>query len=159
MIKAVVLLENLKNAVVFANHGISSRSTLPVLLNFLIEAKDGSLYVSSTDLEIGIKIKIPAKIEDEGQITVPAKTFVDLVSSLSVEKIELEEKGNTLELRGEKIKTSFPIISAAEFPKLYEEKGQKQASFSRDGFIKDVSRVVFFCGNRHWKTGLIGGSY
>lgn len=156
MVKAVVLLENLKNAVVFANHGISSRSTLPILLNLLIEAKDGNLCVSSTDLEIGIKIKIPAKIEEEGQTTVPAKTFVDLISSLNIEKIELLEKGSTLELRGEKIKTSFPTISAAEFPKLYEEKGQKQASFLIDGFIKDVSRVVFSAASDIGRPALSG---
>ncbi len=156
MLKAVVLLENLKNGVVFANHGISSRSTLPILLNFLIETKDGNLYVLSTDLEIGIKVKIPAKIEGEGQLTVPAKTFVDLVSSLSIEKVEIAEKGNTLELIGDKIKTSFPTTSASEFPKLYEEKGQKQASFSKEEFTKGISGVVFSAAGDMGRPALSG---
>lgn len=156
MLKTTLLLENLKNSVVFANHGISSRNTIPILLNFLIEAKEGSLFVSSTDLEIGIKIKTPAKIEEEGQTTVPAKTIVDLVSSLSVDKVELIEKGNTLELKGEKIKTSLPTISASEFPKLYEEKGRKQASFLREEFIKDISRVVFSAATDIGRPALSG---
>lgn len=156
MVKAIVLLENLKNGVSFAHHGISSRNPLPVLLNFLIETKDGNLYISATDLEIGIRIKIPAKVEGEGETTVPAKTFMDLVSSINVEKVELEEKTSVLELRGERVKTSFPILSAGEFPKLYEEKGQKLADFVKKDFIKNIGRVVFAAATDIGRPALSG---
>lgn len=156
MVKAVVLLENLKNGASFAHHAISSRNPLPVLLNFLIEAKDGNLYISATDLEIGIRIKIPAKVDGEGETTVPAKTFMDLVSSISVEKVELEEKPSVLELRGDKVKTSFPTLSAGEFPKLYEEKGQKQADFIKKDFIENIGRVVFASATDAGRPALSG---
>jgi len=143
MLKATILIENLKEGITLAHHAISSRSPLPVLLNFLLEAKDGNLIISATDLEVGIRIKVPAKVDSEGQITVPAKTFLDLVSSISQDKIELEEKEGGLELRASKLKTQFPILSANEFPKLYEEKGEKQAEFKKELFDNAISRVAF----------------
>lgn len=138
-----VLLENLKASLSLAQHGVSSRSQLPVLLNFLLEAKKEGLFVSSTDLELGINIKIPAKIESEGEITVTAKTFFDFLSNIGSEKITLKQEGTMLELTAEKVHSKFPTIPATEFPKLYQTKGKLAGEFKKEDFDKQVSRVVF----------------
>jgi DNA polymerase III subunit beta len=141
--KATVLSDNLRAGLSFAHHGISSRSQLPVLLNFLIEAKDGFLYISSTDLEIGIRTKVAAKVEEEGETTIPAKTFLDLLSNITQDKVDLSTKDSVLELTGQKIKTSFPTLPASEFPKLYSGKGEKEAVIKKQLFDQEVSRVAF----------------
>ncbi len=143
MLKTTVLSDNLRSSLSFVSHAVSSRSQLPILLNFLLVAKDGSLIISATDLEIGMIVKVPAKVEEEGAITVPAKTFSDLINSIEQEKIELSVKDTTLELKGDRLKTTFPTLAASEFPKLFEEKGEKQAEFSRKGFEEEISRIVF----------------
>ncbi|MBI2420879.1 MAG: hypothetical protein HYV38_02235, partial [Candidatus Levybacteria bacterium] len=125
--KADVLTDNLKKGLSIAFRAISTRSQLPVLLNFLLEAKNGFIYISATDLEIGITTKAPAKIEQEGATTVPAKTFLDLISSINEEKTTLSLSGSQLILSGKHLKTSFPTISAEEFPKILNEKGKKIA--------------------------------
>ena len=61
--KISLLLENLQKKILFVNHAISPRSQLPTLLNFLIEAREGKLSISATDLEIGIIVDVPGKIE------------------------------------------------------------------------------------------------
>ena len=158
MFGVTVLLENLKSALTFAQHGVSSRSQLPVLLNFLLEAKKDGFFVSSTDLELGIKIKIPAKIEDEGEVTVSAKTFLDFLSSINSEKIILKQVENNLELKGERVHSRFPTIAATEFPKLYEVKGKLTGEFKKEEFDKAVSRVVFsasFDSGRPALSGLL----
>ncbi len=143
MLGTTVLLENLKTAVALASHGVSSRSILPVLLNFLLETQKEGLFISSTDLEVGIKIKVPAKIEDVGEVTIPAKTFSDLISNISSEKITLVQVGNMLELKTTHIHSKFPTISATEFPKLYESKGKLAGEFKKEEFDRQISRVVF----------------
>src|SRR3990167_9012387 len=105
--KVSLLFENLSRKILFANHAISSRSQLPILLNFLIQAKKGKLSISATDLEIGIIVDIPAKIEEEGETTIPAKTITELIAASPVEKINLETKPEGMELTGERIKTLF----------------------------------------------------
>lgn len=156
MIRATVLSDNLKTAVSFAHHAVSSRSQLPILLNFLFEAKNGNLFVSATDLEIGIKIKIPAKVVKEGEACVMAKTFLDLVSNIDQEKIELNQDGNKLLLVAQNLKTTFPTSSSSDFPKLYESKGEKQAEFKKEEFDRQIQRVVFAAAQDLGRPALSG---
>lgn len=156
MLRATVLLENLKNNISFAHHGISQRNQLPILLNFLLETKGGNLYVSATDLEIGIKAEIPARVEGEGATTVSAKTFLDLITNINTEKIELLEKEGKLELLGNKTRTRFPTNKAEDFPQLYESKGQKQAEFKKNEFDENISRVVFAAAQDLGRPALSG---
>lgn len=156
MLKVTVLSINLKGAVTLAHHAISSRSQLPILLNFLLEAKNGELYISSTDLEIGIKTKVPAKVEEEGEITVPGKTFLDLVSNIDQEKVELSEKQGTLELKAEKLRTTFPTLPANDFPKLYESKGEKAGELKKEDFDKELTKIVFAAAQDSGRPALSG---
>lgn len=138
-----LLSENLQKKLLFVNHAVSSRSQLPILLNLLIEAKNGKLSISATDLEIGIVAEIPAKIEKEGSTTVPAKTFTELTGTVSLDKINLETSEDGLLLTGDKTKTVFQTTSAEEFPKIYEEKGAEIITLKKEAIDKDFSRVVF----------------
>lgn len=143
MFGVTVLLENLKAALSLAQHGVSSRSQLPVLLNFLLESKKEGLFISSTDLELGLIIKVPAKIESEGETTVSAKTFLDLLSNINSEKVTLKQEDNALLLTAERVHSKFPTIPATEFPKLYQTKGKLAGEFKKQDFDKQVSGVVF----------------
>ena len=73
--KVQLLTEHLQAKLPFINHAISSKSQLPVLFHILLEAKGGKLIISSTDLEIGIQTEINVTVEEEGAVTIPAKTF------------------------------------------------------------------------------------
>lgn len=141
--KIIVLSENLQKKLSLVNRGISSKSQLPVLLNFLIEAKDEKLHISSTDLEIGIQVEIPANIEETGGITIPAKTFLELITTLSSEKITLQTKEKLLEVKTDKIKSVFQTIPKEEFPNLYEEKGEEIARISKESLQKEFVKVIF----------------
>lgn len=141
--KVSLLLENLQKKISFVNHAISVRAQLPVLLNFLITATKGKLSISATDLEVGIIAEVPAKIEKEGAITVPAKTFTELTGTIPFDKITLETNEEGLRLTGDKITTIFQTVPAEEFPKLYEEKGKQMLTLKKETVFSDFSRVVF----------------
>src|SRR3989344_4356223 len=126
--KVSFLSENINKKISFVNHAVSNRSQLPILLNFLLLAKKGKFFISATDLEIGIEVNVAANIEEEGGITVPAKTFYELLGSVSKGKITLYTKDNSLFFEADKIKTVFQTISQEEFPKIYDEKGEKMGT-------------------------------
>lgn len=63
-------------------NAISSKSTLPVLSNILLEAKRTGLQMAATDLEVGIRCMVKAEILKDGATTVPGKIFVDFVKTL-----------------------------------------------------------------------------
>lgn len=141
--KLQVLSQHLQKKLTFASHAVSAKSQLPILLNFLLVVKDGALTINATDLEIGIIINIPANIEEEGEITVPAKLFLELVNSVTAEKIQLETKEKSLYVQSGKTSSIFQTIEAVEFPKLMEQKGSKQAVFEKNVIEKEFGKVIF----------------
>ncbi|MDO8580035.1 MAG: DNA polymerase III subunit beta, partial [Candidatus Omnitrophota bacterium] len=58
---------------------VSPKITLPILSNILLETKKNTLYLTATDLDIGISCEIPVEVILEGAITVPAKRFSDII--------------------------------------------------------------------------------
>ncbi len=120
--KINILTTNLQTKLSFINHAISQKSQIPILLNVLLETYDGKLKVSSTDLEIGIEVYIPANIEEEGSVTIPAKTFIELINSISEESITLETKDETLKVISKRTRSVFQTTKSDEFPKLFKEK-------------------------------------
>lgn len=116
---------------------------MPILLNFYLEAKDGKLSLSATDLEIGIHTTIDATIEEEGITSVPAKTFSELIASLTADSMTIETTGVSLVVKTGKTKNVFQTINAEEFPTLYEEKGMHIATLEKSAFQKDFGTVAF----------------
>lgn len=113
-----VLQENLAKALSVVGRAVSSRSTMPVLGNILLEARDNQLRLAATNLEIGVNCWIGAIVEDEGAITVPARLLVDFVGNLPPERVDMElsVRTQTLHLRCLKIEANLKGIDAAEFP-------------------------------------------
>ncbi len=138
-----LLTDNLRAKLSFLNHAVSPNSQLEILSNFFLKASKGKLTVSATDLEIGLSSSVPANVEEEGETTVPAKTFFDLINNITEEKITLKTKGTNLELTGKKIKMLFQTMPPEEFPKLYEEKGEEAAVLKKELLLKDFNKVVF----------------
>ncbi len=154
--KVSLLFENLSKKISFVNHAVSTKSQLPILLNFLIEAKKGKLTINATDLEVGIIVDIPAKIEEEGSVTIPAKTLTELIAVTPLNKITLETKPEGLLLTGDKIKTTFQTTPPDEFPKLHEEKGSELISLKKETVDKELSRVVFAASQDTERPALSG---
>lgn len=141
--KVSLLSEKLQEKILFVNHAVSARSQLPALLNFLIEAKDGKLTISATDLEVGIVVGIPAKVDKAGSVLLPAKTFVELMGSMLPGKISFEKTQEGLVVEGERERTVFQTSPVEEFPKIYEDMGRQAMVLGKENAEKDFSRVVF----------------
>ena len=110
--------ENLAKGLSIVGRAVSSRSTLPVLGNILLEAKDNQLRLAATNLEIGINCWIGARVDDEGAVTVPARLLTEFVNSLPAERIDLElsVRTQTLHLQCARYEANIKGIDAAEFP-------------------------------------------
>lgn len=154
--KVTLLSENLQKKLSYLNHAISSRNDLPILLNILIETDGKGIRLSGTDLEIGIQTQIPAEVQEEGAITVPAKTFTELINSLPNERLTLATEGGVLHVESKKTKSSFQSIPATDFPKLYEEKGETLAKVPFSDLKQAVSMVVFSASSDTTRPALSG---
>ncbi|RIK29815.1 MAG: DNA polymerase III subunit beta [Chloroflexi bacterium] len=110
--------ENLAKGLSIVGRAVSTRSTMPVLGNILLEAKDNQLRLAATNREIGINCWIGAKVEDEGAITVPARLLSEFVNSLPPERIDMElaVRTQTLSLNCARYSANMKGIDAFDFP-------------------------------------------
>ncbi|MGZ8501900.1 MAG: DNA polymerase III subunit beta [Candidatus Limnocylindrales bacterium] len=118
LVNVSVMQENLARGLSVVSRAVSSRSTLPVLSNVLIRTEDAGLKLTATNLEIGITYWVPAKIDADGAITVPAKLLADIVAGLPAgDRVDLQlQAGDTLSIRSGRFETHVKGIDAEEFP-------------------------------------------
>jgi DNA polymerase-3 subunit beta len=116
--KLTVSQAQLAHGLGIVSRAVSPRSTLPVLNNILIATDEGRLRISATNLELGITCWIGAQIEEEGSVTIPARIFNDLVSTLPGDKVNLTLTTRTQSLNIHCGTSNFDIkgIDANEFP-------------------------------------------
>lgn len=74
-------------------HVVSNRATLPILSNVLIEAVDGKLKLTTTDLDVGVSGSVAAEVEKEGSTTLPVKKLVSIVRELPAAEVEVSVDG------------------------------------------------------------------
>lgn len=139
--KVTVLQENFYKRLSLALKFVASRPQLLVLANFLLEAKKGALWVMATNLDTGIRCRVGAKVEEEGGITVPAKTLTEFVGTLGVGRITLESSEEGLKVSAEQSQAFFQGVVASEFPAFPQLKEGKKIRLSRE-LLTEVVGVV-----------------
>jgi len=118
--KITISKEELTQGVQTIQAALSSRTTLPILLNFLMETEGGKVKVVSTDLEMGVKHFLKADIESDGSITIPAKKFADILHSLpDAEEVELVvDAGGKVSLKCGRSRFGMVGAPKSEYPVL-----------------------------------------
>jgi DNA polymerase-3 subunit beta len=117
--KFTCLQENLLRGLQIAKQSGMKQTSLPVLQNFLIQDLQGSLTITSTNLEVGIRAHVRGKEEGQGAITVSQEKLLAYIKNLPQEKVSLSLKESTLCIEsGKDFSAEFQGITAEEFPSL-----------------------------------------
>ncbi|PYN31867.1 MAG: DNA polymerase III subunit beta [Candidatus Rokuibacteriota bacterium] len=79
---------------------VEPRQTLPILANVLLEAAGDSVRLTATDLEVGARVSVPAKVGAKGAITLSARKLAEIVKELPAAAVALKVSENvTVSLR------------------------------------------------------------
>lgn len=141
--KLQVLQENLSRALTLTSRFASTRAQLPVLANILLCAKRNKLLASSTNLEISVSISIGAKVEKEGEITIPARVMTDLVSNLQTGTITLSSEKERLKISAQNFTSFISGMNSSDFPPVPQEVGKETLKFSKNVLLNALSQVLF----------------
>jgi len=121
--------KTLQAAVQKAQYNALTTTSMPILTHLLLEAKDGKLFISSTDMDTSIKITADVEVVEEGKTTVGAKVFFTVLQRIKTDEITLETKTKgadnlvfTQLKAGKKIECKFPSLDSKEFPEFPEMK-------------------------------------
>jgi DNA polymerase-3 subunit beta len=124
---------------------VSTKSTLPVLSNILLDTKTNQLKLASTDLEVGVRCVIKAEIVKEGALTVPAKTFGDFVRMLQDDQeIKIDTDGGVkMEIRSGKARCVLLGLPKEDFPILPEFPEENAISIESKVLLEMIKKTSF----------------
>lgn len=152
------LQENLAKGLSIVGRAVAARSTLPVIGNVLLATDGGRLKLAATNLEIAITCWIGAKVEEDGAITVPARTFIDLINALPQDRVDMEVsvRTQTLNLRSGRFEGNVKGIDAQEFPIIPQIEEDGAFQIAPDVLKKLIDQVVFAAASDESRPILTG---
>ncbi len=156
--KLTCLQENLARGLQIVGRGVSTRGTLPILGNVLLRTDSGRLKLTATNLEVGINCWVPAKVDDEGAITIPAKLFTDFVNSLSPGPIELSlnVRTKTVHLRSGPYEANVKGLDAEEFPVIAAVPAKSTTRMAQGVLRRMIGEVAFVAATDDSRPVLTG---
>lgn len=138
--------------------GISPRSTLNVLSGFLLQAKENKLYITATDLEIGVQTYTSCQVYEEGSIVAPARLIGELVKKIDDEHIVFETKQDfNIHITCQSSEFNMMGMDPTEFPTLphIEEK----ASFKiKAHILNDMIKKTNFATSEEESKPILKGA-
>lgn len=130
--KINITKEKLSEGIQIIQSSVAGRTTLPILFNFLIEAQDGTIKLTRTDMEMAIIHTFKSEVLEDGSLTVPLKDFSDILKNLpSGKEIVLEsDEDNKLHIKSGRSKfwvigtpkSEYPLIPEIEKNKAFDIK-------------------------------------
>ncbi len=113
------LQENLSAGLSIIRAAVGKDAGLPILSTLLLRAEGKLIYLHATNLEIAIQYNLRGKVEEEGCLAIPAKTFSEFINLLPKEKIELKTEDETnLLVTCKTYRTKIHCMIADDFPLL-----------------------------------------
>ena len=103
---------------------VERRTTIPILSNVKLEAAQGGISLTATDMDLLVIEQVEAEVTQPGAATAPAHTLYDVVRKLpegSLVAIEQTKGGPELNLRAGRSTFDLPCLPAADFPSMTDE--------------------------------------
>ena len=132
---------DLKKGLGVAFKGISSRPHLPILSGILILVEKGKTSLVSTDLEISFWMEIETSISEDGSVVVPAKLFLDFVSTLDDGRVSIESDGQKLKIVSKGLETEIVCQPSEDYPVVPKSSG-KGIELKTSVFKEKVEKVI-----------------
>jgi DNA polymerase-3 subunit beta len=122
----------------------STRSAIQALSGVQILAKDGSIELRATDMEIGLRVPLDGEVVREGAAVLPARLLVDVVRALPGEAVSLELRPTEqdIELRGGNATFHIRTLRLEDFPPFPEAEDGTRVQVPAQAFVETIAKVA-----------------
>lgn len=136
--------EKLHIAVSRAEKVVGKNISLPVLSCLLFETKGNNLIIRSTNIDLGLEILIPVKVEEEGKVAVPANIISSFLNNLTDDKnIVLETTENVLKIYTPTSEANIKTLSPEDFPTIPTVDNEKTCKINSKDLINGIRSVIY----------------
>ncbi len=131
----------LSEALQTVQRAVSSRPGIPALTGVLLELSDeGTLTLTTTDLEVSARLSIEVQVNETGRALVPARLLADTVKSLSDAPVEIEADQSQARIRCAAYEGALRLLPVEDFPALQQPSGTRVV-VEVGGFAEAVGQV------------------
>ncbi|MDO5334537.1 MAG: DNA polymerase III subunit beta [Coriobacteriia bacterium] len=148
----------LRDALAVVSKGSSTRSTLSILAGVYLRAEDSELVLQATDLELSIRLAVPALVDEPGETVAPAKLLTDIVKTLPDQAVTVETTEAGMNVFCGSTTFALKTLNPTDFPSFPETYADKEASFPFNTFsnmVKSVAKDVSKDETRAILTGVL----
>ena len=137
----VIDRDSLKNALAISVKGMDMNSTLPILSGVLLTATEGCLQLENTNMEVSIRQRVIANVEEPGQTVVPYKLLGDIVGHLPDMAISFKTEGTTLSISCGSSFYSLNTLAPQDFPAFPEYSLESMVEVPAESLGEMIARV------------------
>ncbi|MCJ7555628.1 MAG: DNA polymerase III subunit beta, partial [Gammaproteobacteria bacterium] len=138
---------------------VERRQTMPILANMLLVARKGVLSVTATDLEVELVASTEVEMEEEGEISLPGRKFLDICKALPEgAKISLSVLADKATIRSGKSRFTLSTLPATEFPTIEEMNVQQKLKIPQNAIRGLLQKTHFSMAQqdvRYYLNGLL----
>ena len=139
--KTIIERSDLLKALNHVQSVVERRNTIPILSNVLLEADNGVLALTATDLEIEMRERVEAEVVQAGAITAPAHMLYDIVRKLpdgAQVELAMDESGGRLNLTAGRSSFALQALPREDFPAMAQD--EMPVAFALPG--TDLRRLI-----------------
>jgi len=126
----------------------NKKGTLAILSNVLVTTTNNGLTLTGTDLEVGLRLFVPAEIHGEGSLTLPSKKIFEIVRESGSETITIEETENSwVTIKAGLSTYNLAGMANDEFPEFPEYEEDTFISFESYIFLELIEKVIYSIAN------------
>ena len=149
--------EDLQKALDIIANVVPTKTTLPILTCILMEATDGRLTLSATNLDISITTSTDkVTIKNEGKMAIPAVKFVPFVRTLRSGSVAISQKGKQIQLVSGKARMTENTMKVDEYPALKKLEEKKGLDVEATALIDMINETSYSVSKDETRSALMG---
>ncbi len=125
---------------------VEKRNTIPILSNIKLDAGEGTLQITATDMDLVASEEVAAQVETQGTLTVPAQTLHDIVRKLpdgSQIAFDTDTQAAQLIVRAGTAEFKLSFLPASDFPVMSEGELSHQFSLPAEECLSLIEKCRF----------------
>ena len=155
--KIEIQKKDLLNLIARTQNIVEKRNTMPVLVNVLLDASEGSLKAYATDLEVSLTDSVPAQIKEAGKVAVSAKNLFEITKELFDGPAQLIKKDNNwLEIKQGKFLSKIVGVPFEEYPVFPTYNSENFSKIDAAEFKQMIDKTIYSVSNDETRYHLNG---
>lgn len=122
---------------------VGTRATMPILSNVLIEAEEGYISLTTTNLDMGIQCRIEAEVESAGGLTLPVRKLATIIRELPNIEVEVKSIDHQAQISSGGSLFLINGIGPEEFPSLPTFSDDRQFTLSQETLATMLRSVAY----------------